>query len=386
MQHSNIFRVPPVIHTGEGAAKLTGEEALRLGAKKAMVITGSHIFSSGTIQPVLDSLTISGIKIEVFSEVTPEPTITDVNNSLTLLQTSGCDLIVGCGGGSPIDVAKAVSFMFTNPGSIKDYMGINKIKNPGLPIIAVPTTAGTGSEVSQATIITDQAYDIKMLIISPILVPQVAIVDPSLTMGMPKNITAATGMDALTHAIEAYVSRKAHTTSDMFSLNAIRLLFANLLKAWKEPDNKEARSKTLLGALYAGIAFSNSSVALVHGMSRPVGALFHVPHGVSNAALLGTVMQFSLDGNIARYADIALAMGLNTTGSIENIARQGAQKVKELIEQLEIPGLEKLGVTREKLDALAGRMANDALASGSPANNPKLANKEDIIRLYYEAL
>lgn len=386
MQNSNIFRVPPVIHMGEGAAKLAGEEALRLGAKKAMVITGSHIFSNGTIQPVLDSLIASGIEVEVFSGVTPEPAITDVNNSLELLRKKNCDLIVGCGGGSPLDVAKAVSFMFTNPGSINDYMGINKIKNQGLPVIAIPTTAGTGSEVSQAAVITDQACDVKMLFLSPRLIPQVAIVDPLLTMGMPKNITAASGMDALTHAIEAYVSRKAQPTSDMFALHAIRLLYADLLKAWKEPGNKEARSNTLQGALYAGIAFSNSSVALVHGMARPLGALFHVPHGVSNAALLGKVMQFSLDGNMKRYADIAMAMGVNAAGSIENIARLGAQKVHELIEQLEIPGLEKLGITRNELDSLAGRMAEDALASGSPANNPKPASRDDIVRLYYEAL
>ena len=386
MQHSNIFRMPPVIRVGEGASKLTGEEALRLGAKKAMVIAGRHISSDGTIQPVLDSLTASGVEIVMFSEATPEPTITDVTNSLELLQKSDCDILVACGGGSPIDVAKAASFMFTNPGSIHEYTGINKVKNLGLPVIAIPTTAGSGSEVSQAAVITDQASDIKMLILSPLLIPQVAIVDPLLTMGMPKNLTAATGMDALTHAIEAYVSRKAQPTSDMFALNAIRLLYANLLKAWKQPDDKEARSNTLLGALYAGIAFSNSSVALVHGMSRPVGALFHVPHGVSNAALLGPIMQFSLDGNVKRYADIAVAMGLNAAGSMKNIARQGTQKVRELIAQLEIPSLEKLGVDRDKLDSLVERMAEDALASGSPANNPKLASKEDIISLYYEAL
>jgi len=386
MEHSNIFRIPPVIHMGEGTAKLTGEEALRLGAKKVMVFTGRHIFSNGTIQPVLDSLAASGIEFTVFSEVTPEPAIADVNNGLELLKKSNCDVIVACGGGSPIDVAKAVSFMFTNPGPIHDYIGMDKIKKPGLPIIAIPTTAGTGSEVSKATVVTDRECNIKMLIISPLLIPQVAIVDPLLTIGMPKNITAATGMDALTHAIEAYVSHKAQPASDIFALNAIRLLYANLFKAWKQPDNKEARSNTLYGALYAGVAFSNSSVALVHGMARPLGALFHIPHGVSNAALLGTVMQFSLDGSMQRYADIALAMGLSETGSIENIARLGAQKVCELIGQLEIPGLEKLGVTRNKLDSLAERMAEDALTSGSPANNPKLASKEDIVRLYYEAL
>ncbi|SBV99699.1 Alcohol dehydrogenase 2 [uncultured delta proteobacterium] len=381
-----IFRVPPIIHVGEGAAVRAGEEAKAMGAAKALVITDSFLAKSGTIKPVLDSLAAAGLKVAIYDQVNAEPTLAHVTECLALCKDSGSDVIVGCGGGSPIDVAKAVSAMAVNAGKIQDYMGIGKIPKKGLPIIAVPTTAGTGSEATCTTIIADTERDVKMLIISPYLLPSAAVVDPLLTMGMPKGITAATGMDALTHAMEAYVSRKNQPMADVYALSAVKLIYENLPVAWAEPSNLAARTKVLLGALQAGIAFSNASVALVHGMSRPVGALFHVAHGVSNAALLGVVTKFSLSGNYERYADIAIAMGVPNTGTKEAIAMAGAVKVEELIKGLEIPSLTKLGVTREKLDPLVAKMADDAIASGSPANNPRIATKEEIVKLYYEAL
>ncbi len=383
---TRAFRVPPTIQVGTGAAALTGAEVKRLGAKTALLITDKFLLDSGTVQPVLDSLREAGIRVEIYAGVDKEPTLAHVDESLALLRASGCETVIGCGGGSPIDVAKAVSAMSTNPGTIQDYMGLDRIPHRGVPIIAVPTTAGTGSEATPTTIITDTKNDVKMLIISPWLIPTVAVVDPALTMKMPKGITAATGVDALTHAIEAYVSRKAQPMSDMVALEAMTLIFNNLPTAWERPDNAEARARTLLGSLLAGIAFANASVALVHGMSRPVGALFHVPHGVSNAALLGVVMDFSLSGNYARYADVARALGVEEAGSDKEIAEAGAAKVRGLIEHLEIPSLSKLGVSREKLDPVVDKMAEDAIASGSPGNNPRLATKEEIIELYYKAL
>ena len=381
-----IFRVPPIIHVGEGAVARIGEEAKNMGASKLLVITDAFLVKSGTIKPVMDSLSGAGFEVVVYDQVNAEPTLTHVTECLALCKESKSDAIIGCGGGSPIDVAKAVSAMAANGGNLQDYMGIGKIPKRGLPILAVPTTAGTGSEATCTTIIADTERDVKMLIISPYLLPSVAIVDPLLTLGMPKGITAATGMDALTHAMEAYVSRKAQPMSDVYALNAIKLIYENLPLAWTEPSNLTARTKVLLGALQAGIAFSNASVALVHGMSRPVGAIFHVAHGVSNAALLGVVTKFSLSGNYDRYADIAVAMGVPDKGTKEEIAMAGAEKVQALIKKLEIPSLSQLGVTREKLDPLVGKMADDAIASGSPANNPRLATKEEIIALYYEAL
>ena len=381
-----IFRVPPIIHVGEGAAARVGEEVKNLGASRLLVITDAFLAKSGTIKPVMDSLAAAGIEVAVYDQVNAEPTMTHVTECLALCKESGSEIVLGCGGGSPIDVAKAVSAMAANGGKIQDYMGIGKIPKRGLPIIAVPTTAGTGSEATCTTIIADTERDVKMLIISPYLLPSVAIVDPLLTMGMPKGITAATGMDALTHAMEAYVSRKAQPMSDVYALSAVKLIYENLPTAWADPSNLTARTNVLLGALQAGIAFSNASVALVHGMSRPVGAIFHVAHGVSNAALLGVVTKFSLSGNYERYADLAVAMGVPNKGAKNDIAMAGAVKVQELIKKLEIPSLTQLGVTREKLDPLVGKMADDAIASGSPANNPRLATREEVIKLYYEAL
>lgn len=381
-----VFRVPPCIHVGPGAASSTGPEALRLGAKRVLLITDSFLHSSGSIQSVLDSVCDAGMELFIFDQVDSEPVTAHVEACLDLLREKNCDLIIGCGGGSPIDVAKAVSAMAACPGRIQDYMGYDKIPADGPPIIAVPTTAGTGSEATMVTIITDTERDVKMLITSPRLMAKVAIVDPLLTLGMPKGITAATGLDALTHAIEAYVSRKAQPMTDVLALEAVRLICDNLPVAWAEPTNVEARSKTLLGALQAGIAFSNASVALVHGMSRPVGALFHVPHGVSNACLLGVVTEFSLPGAYERYADVARAMGVTDNGNAEATARKGAEKIREIIAKLQVPTLTQLGVTREKLEPVVEKMAEDAIASGSPGNNPRIATKEEIIKLYYEAL
>jgi len=222
-----------------------------------------------------------------------------------------------------------------------------------------------------------------MLIGSPFLIPEIAIVDPLLTLSMPQGLTAATGIDALTHAIEAYVSLKAQPMTDSYCLSAIELISGNLRQAWTNGDDIAAREKTMLGALQAGIAFSNSSVALVHGMSRPIGAYFHVAHGAANAALLGVVMEFSLTGNPNRYAHIARAMGEDISGLTDlEAAQRGAEAVRRLIKEVKIASLRELGVDREKLYELAPRMTEDAIASGSPANNPRQATREEIIKLY----
>ncbi len=380
------LRVPPAIHFGEGAARKAGPEAARFGARRALVITDGFLASSGAINVVTDSLKEAGLEFAVYSGVDKEPTLAHVEDGLALWKASGAEVLVACGGGSPIDVAKAVGALTANPGRIQEYLGADKFTHDGPPLIAIPTTAGTGSEATAVTIITDTERDVKMLISSPRIMPRVALVDPLLTLGMPRGLTAATGLDALTHAIEAYVSRKAQPMTDLLALSAVELISQNLPLAWAEPGHVEARSNTMLGALQAGMAFSNASVALVHGMSRPVGALFHVAHGVSNAALLGMVMDFSLSGNYERYARVALALGLPDLGDPRRTAESGARRVREINRQLEVPGLAQLGVTREKLDPVVGKMADDALASGSPGNNPRLASREEIIDLYYEAL
>ncbi len=384
---SRPFRTPATIHFGEEAAANTGPEAKRLGARKALLMTDKVLAEVGAIEPVVKSLQDNGVEVVVFDGVNSEPDLSHVATGLQMLQKERCDCIVACGGGSPIDAAKAVSIMATNPGKIEDYMGLDKFTKPGIPLMAVPTTAGTGSEATMFSIITDTTRDVKMLIGSPFLMPQIAIVDPLLTLDLPRKLTAATGLDALTHAIEAYVSVKAQPMTDVLAISAIKLISKNLLTAWGNPQNREARANTMLGSLQAGIAFSNSSVALVHGMSRPIGANFHVPHGVSNACLLGVVMDYSLEGNPQRYADIARAMGVgNGRQDLMGVAKAGAEKVKNLIEMLEVPTLSELGVTSDKLEPVVEKMAQDAIASGSPGNNPRKPSQGEIVELYRAAL
>jgi len=383
------FLVPPVLITGSGSSEGVGEETQKLGVKKVLIVTDQVMTRLGALEPIKKSLSDRGIQFVIFDGVNTEPTVEYVLEGLDLFRKNGCEGLLAFGGGSPIDTAKAISVMATNPGSIEQYKGLHNIPNPGFPVIAIPTTAGTGSEVTIFTIITDTKRNEKMLIGSVHCLPRVAIVDPLLTLSCPRGLTAAVGIDALTHAIEAYVSLKAQPTSDIFALSAIKLISGSLRQAWANGQNVEAREKVMLGALQAGIAFSNASVALVHGMSRPIGANFHVPHGMSNAVLLPVVTEFSIIGNPARYADIAQAMGINTEGMGELEAAQSAvEAIKRLVRDIQIPSLKDLGVDKERLMALAPQMADAAIASGSPANNPRQATREEIVELYrlaYEA-
>lgn len=378
--------MPAIIHFGCHASSQAGPEAKRMGVRKALVVTDSALLRAGMVKPVLDSLEGAGIQAIVYEGVVTEPTLHNVDEGLDLVRRNGCDLMVGVGGGSCIDTAKAVSIMSANPGSFGDYRGFDKFPSPGLPVMAVPTTAGTGSEATVQAVVTDTEHNIKMSNGSPFLMPRVALVDPLLTLGMPKRLTAGTGLDALTHAIEAYVSVKAHPMSDLMALSAIELLAENLPRAWAKPDDLEARTKTLQGAFLAGSAFSNASVGLVHGMARPVGAFFHVPHGLSNATLLAVVMEFCLTGNPDRYARIAKAMGVNVTGlTAMEAAKAGTEKVRNMVAQLEVPSLRGLGVEKQKLDQNAREMADDAILSGAAANSPRVATADEIVGLYMTA-
>jgi len=383
MLPTRTFLIPPVLITGSGSSEQVGEEIRKLGLKKGLVVTDEVISKLGLLESIKEVLSENKIEFAVYDKISTEPTVDFVMKGLSAYKENECEFLLAVGGGSALDTAKAIAVMVTNKGTIEDYKGLNNIPEKGVPLIAIPTTAGTGSEVTVYTIITDTKTDVKMLIGSPFVMPQVAIVDPLLTLSCPRGLTAAVGIDALTHAIEAYVSVKAQPMSDIFCLSAIELISDNLRPAWANGNNVEAREKTMLGALQAGIAFSNSSVALVHGMSRPIGAYFHVAHGASNAALLGVVTEFSLIGNPARYAHIAQAMGENTEGLNDlEAAELAAQSINNLIEDIKIPSLKELGVDEGKLEQLAPKMAEDAIASGSPGNNPCQATKEEIIELY----
>ena len=377
------FRIPRRVVIGSGSSAQVGEECQKLGVKKSLIVTDQVIVKLGILEGIKKVLEQNKVQFAIYDGVATEPTTDYVEEGLRIYKENKCDFVLAVGGGSPIDTAKAISIMVTNPGSLQNYMGLGKVPKKGAPVVAIPTTAGTGSEVTVFTIITNTKTDVKMLIGSPFVMPEVAIVDPLLTISCPRALTAAVGIDALTHAIEAYVSLKAQPMSDIFCLSAIELISGNLRQAWANGSNVEAREKTMLGALQAGMAFSNSSVALVHGMSRPIGAYFHVPHGASNAALLGVVMEFSLIGNPTRYAHIAEAMEEDINGLTDLAAAElGAKAVKRLIRDIKIPSLLELGIDRAKLDKLAPKMTEAAIASGSPGNNPRQATKEEVIELY----
>lgn len=380
------FIVPAHSVVGSGAVEQVGEQCRRRGWKKALVVTDKIMLNLGLAGRVQDLLGSAGVASAVYAGVNAEPVVEFVHEGLQIFRAEGCDCVVAVGGGSPIDAAKAIAVMSTNPGSIEQYKGIGKLAAPGAPLVAIPTTAGTGSEATLYTVITDQKTDVKMLIGSPYLMPTIAIVDPLLTLSSPPGVTAATGVDALVHAIEAYVSVRRQPMTDVLCLSAIELLAGNIRQAWSNGGNVEAREKMMLGAMQAGMAFSNSSVALVHGMSRPIGAHFHIAHGVSNAALLAVVTEFSLIGDPARYAQVARAMGEPTDGlSVMGAADRAVSAIRRLVRDIRIPSLRQLGVDRDRLLELAPAMADAAIDSGSPGNNPRKPTRQEIIELYARA-
>lgn len=380
------FRIPSEIIFSTNSCKTIIDKILSLSAKKIFIVTDKIIEKACILNNFEKALSKSNIEFTIYDGVLGEPTTDYVEEGLKKYKKNGSDIIIAIGGGSIIDTAKAISVMTSNPGTISRYKGLGKIKRKGAPVIAIPTTAGTGSEVTPYTIITDTKSNVKMLIGSEHIIPEIAIVDSTLTLSCPKELSASVGIDALTHAIEAFVSVKANPFSDLFALKAIELISTNLKTSINDVKNIQARKKVMLGATMAGIAFGNSSVALVHGMSRPLGAYFHIPHGLSNAILLAVVMEYSYNGNISKYANIAVAMGKKTTGlSRINAAKLAMKSVKKLIKELKIPTLSQLGIEKKRLEELSPEMAKAAIDSGSPANNPKVATKEDIIKLYIKA-
>ncbi|MDE0314158.1 MAG: iron-containing alcohol dehydrogenase [Candidatus Poribacteria bacterium] len=377
------FSIPPTVITGAGASEKVGEQAKRLGGTNALLVTDPGIAEIGYADQTAKNLHNAKIGTSIFSDVTPDPTLQNVTDGLKQYRAENCDLIVSIGGGSAIDCGKGIAMKLTNDGKFADYMGVDKIPNPGAPLIAIPTTAGTGSEVTKVTVITDTDRNVKMMLSSACLLPAVALVDPLLSLTTPPHLTAAVGVDALTHAIEAYVSKRAQPITDALALEAIRLISGSLRQAWADGGNIPARTDMMLGASIAGMAFSNSSVALVHGMSRPIGAYFHIHHGLSNAVLLLDVMEFSVVGAPKRFADIAQAMGEPIDGLFPmKQADAAVSAVERLIDDIQMPRLGEIGIEKEKFEQVIEQMAADAIASGSPANNPRQASAEEIVALY----
>ena len=349
-----------------------------------MVVSDQTMESLGYVEKCTDYLTESGVLFTTYLGVDTEPTDVFVNEALKIIEENGCDVIVALGGGSCIDTAKAVSVLATNGGDISDYINNNRVASKNaIPLIAIPTTAGTGSEATDVTVITNTNNGVKMMVKQLAFLPEVAIVDTLLTISSPQTVTAATGIDALTHAVEAYISRLSQPFTDVLALSAIKLIFDNIRLAYENGHDIEARENMSLGSLKAGIAFSNASVCLVHGMSRPIGALFHVPHGVANAMLLPTILEYSKNECIERLADIGMFINPDLKGlPKKEVANKFVNDISKLCVELNIPTLKEWGIKKEKFENVIQKMAKDAILSGSPAKNPKVPSEEEIVELY----
>ena len=375
--------LPRIMHIGKGAALKAAETMKSLGVSRPLIVTDKMMVQLGYVSKIQQALLDSGIETSVFSETIPEPTVSSIDAGVKLVREGYFDSIIAVGGGSPIDSAKAISIVGKFGGNVSDYKFPRDVSEVGLPIIAIPTTAGTGSEVTRFTVITDDVRDEKMLCSGLGFMPVAALIDYELTLSLPPRVTADCGLDALTHAIEAYVSQKANSFSDTQALIAMEKIGKNIRTAYHNPSDATARENMMLGATLAGVAFSNASVALVHGMSRPIGAFFHVPHGLSNAMLLPAITEFSIPYAESRYAQCARAIGVASDADNNAVACEKLlTELKALNKELSVPSPVEYGMNKERYFELLPTMAQQALDSGSPANNPRVPTVEEAVALY----
>jgi len=371
---------------GSGARKELPSVVERLNTSKALVVTDPGLIACGVAKMVTDVLDAASIPYEIFSEVKPNPTIANVNAGIKAYKASGADFIIAIGGGSAIDTAKAVGIVINNPefADIVSLEGCAPTKHKSVPIVALPTTAGTAAETTINYVIIDEAKQKKMVCVDPNDIPVVAVIDAELMMSLPRGLTAATGMDALTHAIEGYITLGAWEMSDMFEIEAIRMIAKHLPNAVEHPSDTTAREGMALAQYIAGMAFSNVGLGLVHGMAHPLGSLFDIPHGVANALLLPTIMEFNLPCCIDKYPHIAEAMGVDTTGMTKDEAAKAAvDAVKALSIKVGIPRhLSEIGIKESDIPVLA----DQALADVCTPGNPRPVTIDDIKALYTKVL
>ena len=380
---SNQIILPRILEIGAGASRKIGSMVKDMNCQRPLIVTDKIMLQLGYVERVQDDLRAMNIDSDVFDDTVPEPTTRSIEAGVELVKNGQYDVIIGLGGGSPIDSAKAISILGKYGGQMRDYKFPRLVTEPGLPIIAIPTTAGTGSEATRVTVITDDSNDEKMLCVGIGFMPTVALVDYELTLSVPARTTADTGIDALTHALEAYVSKKANVFSDIQAVAAMKLLAPNLRRVFNNSQDREAREAMMLGSTLAGVAFSNASVALVHGMSRPIGAFYHVPHGLSNAMLLPAVTEYSIPAAEHRYADAARAMGIAQVSDSDASANQRLMaELYAINRELEVPTPAEFGISRSQFFDNLSIKADQALASGSPANNPRVPSADDIIEIY----
>lgn len=375
--------LPRIARIGAGAVDEIGSVVAQLGHSRPVVVTDTFMTSTGVTAQILERLHAAGLAPTVFDGVVPDPTTESLGAGVEVITGHGADVVIGLGGGSPMDSAKALAVLAPNEGRMRDYKAPRNYTGAALPIVAIPTTAGSGSEATQFTVITDSQSNEKMLCPGLSFLPMAIVVDFELTVSMPPRLTADTGVDALTHAIEAYVSRKANPFSDGLALTAIRTIGKHIRTAYADGSDRVAREAMMLASMQAGMAFSNASVALVHGMSRPIGAHFQVAHGLSNAMLLPAITAFSLSGAERRYADCARALGVVDDSAPDAQAAQTlVESLRELCRELEVPTPSSYGIDKAEWDARIPLMATQALESGSPGNNPVIPSAAEIESLY----
>jgi len=380
---ARTYYFPPVVIMEPGAVELIVPEIQRMNVKKALVVTDKVLIEAGVAKIVFDVLDAAKIKYAVFSDVKPNPTVTNVNAGYQTLLDNECDFVISIGGGSPQDTGKGIAILATNPGDLRDYEGIGKTANKSIPIVAINTTAGTASEATINYVITDEDRKLKMVIVDPNCLATVAVNDPILMIKMPKSLTAATGMDALTHAVEGYTSAGASRFTDLFNLEAIKVISASLRTAVADGEDLDARDAMAYGQFVTGMGFSNGGLGIVHSMAHQLGGFYDLPHGVCNAILLPHVVHFNADAVGDRLKDIAMAMGVDVSRrEPKEINIMAIDAIKKLSKDVGIPsGLKEIGVK----EADFAELADLALADICTGGNPKCPSKEDVIAIYKAA-
>lgn len=377
------FSVPQEIIVGKGSLARLPEAAEKLGGKHGFIISGPHLNKMGIVASCSESLENAGIKVDAYTETEGNPSVETVEKAAAAFCKSGADFIIALGGGSPMDVAKAVGVVARYGGSITEYEGGGRVPGDIIPLITIPTTAGTGSEVTAFSVITDHSRNYKLTVFSYKLIPAYAILDPELLTTAPVSVAAACGIDAMVHALEAYISKDASPFSDAMAEKALELIGKNIRRYVADRTDIEAAEAMITGSLFAGIAFSWARLGDVHAMSHPVSAYFDVPHGVANAILLPTIVEYNALADRGKYLKLFNYISLAPASEAEFEPFMLVDLLTELNEQLGIPGsLGEVGVTADKFDA----MADDAMKSGNIAVNPRSTTKKDVLSLYEKAL
>lgn len=378
------FQIPTRIIYGLGSASRIGEVAAKLGLRRAQIITDRGVAESGTLDKPLASLSEAGIATVVFDQVESNPTVQTVDRAAMQFAEQGCDGVIAIGGGSSLDAGKAAAVLATNPGSAADYLGADKVKNPAAPVICVPTTAGTAAEVTDVAVLSDPTKKIKAGLRSAAVAPRIALLDPLLTLSLPPGPTRDSGLDALTHAVESFLSVNAWSASEPLALRAIELVGRHLRTAVYNGREVAARDGMLAASLLAGMAFHNTKLCLVHAITGPLGGAYNLPHGASNAIVLPHAMRFMLPGAVSKYVDIAAALGERVTGLSQRAAAELAiAAVEQLSQDVGLPkGLSVFGVKEKDLPTLAETIAGSFMVPLSP----RLARASDILDICRAAL